>query len=75
MTVEEFYTEYYEHDSNHFYTSVGGVEVISPRKVQQAMEDFARLKCADQRDACVYEYVQARLDQEHQAIEQTPIVI
>ena len=39
-TVEEFYDENYT-DANHFYTSVMGVSCISPKKVQEAMYEYA----------------------------------
>ena len=44
MTAEEFYEEHYEDNPNHFYTQIRGISVISPRKVQEAMEQYANEK-------------------------------
>jgi hypothetical protein len=51
MNIEEYYDKHYE-DANHFYTYVGGIAVVSPKKIQQAMIDYARY-LDEERRPCV----------------------
>lgn len=49
MTVEEFYEENYN-DANHFYSYVRGIAVLSPRKLQEAMELYHQQQCKASED-------------------------
>lgn len=50
MTVEEFYDENY--DTHHFYVKTRLMPLVSPKKVQQAMEDYYLHKIKGKKVIC-----------------------